>query len=542
MPNFAVEPWAVRETALDLEALAQAESVFALSNGHLGLRANLDEGEPFGLPGTYLNSFYELRPLPYAEAGYGYPESGQTIVNVTNGKIIRLLVDDEPLDVRYGQLLAHERELDLRAGVLRRRVEWRSPAGTAVRVQLDAARLVRAALRRSDPLRGRAARGAAARGRPVRARGQRARARRARPIRAPPRRSSRRCVSDEFFDHDAARGARPTRPAAASSRWRRGWITWSTGRRGRTPRRRAAADLARVTVAADLAPGRAPEDREVPRLRVVEQALASGASRRGRGGAGRGAAHRLGRARRRAARLPRRLLGARRRRARRRHRASAGRALRALPHAPGGRPRRAARDPRQGPDGPWLRRAHVLGQRALHPARAHVHGSERGRRRAALAARHARPRARAREPARPRRRRVSVAHDPRPGVLGLLARRHGGVPHQRRHRRRRDPVPVRDRRRGVRARGRPRAARRDRPAVAIARASRRRRGASASTASPAPTSTARSPTTTSTRTCSPSGTCAPLPTRSRVIPATRQRSEPTSEEAAAWRDAAAATW
>jgi alpha,alpha-trehalose phosphorylase len=133
--DLAVAPWSVRERSLDLEQLAQAESVFALSNGHLGLRANLDEGEPYALPGTYLNSFYELRPLPYAEAGYGYPESGQTIVNATNGKIIRLLVDDEPLDVRYGELLAHERELDLRAGVLRRLVEWRSPAGTAVRVR-----------------------------------------------------------------------------------------------------------------------------------------------------------------------------------------------------------------------------------------------------------------------------------------------------------------------------------------------------------------------------------------------------------------------
>ena len=110
-----------RGAALNLDALAQTESVFALANGHIGLRANLDEGEPYGLPGTYLNSFYELRPLPYAEAGFGYPESGQTIVNVTNGKIIRLLVDDEPFDVRYGQLLAHERVLDLRAGVLRRR-------------------------------------------------------------------------------------------------------------------------------------------------------------------------------------------------------------------------------------------------------------------------------------------------------------------------------------------------------------------------------------------------------------------------------------
>jgi alpha,alpha-trehalose phosphorylase len=73
-PAFPVEPWALRETCLDLERLAQTESVFALANGHVGLRGNLDEGEPHGLLGTYLAGFYEIRPLPYAEAGYGYPE------------------------------------------------------------------------------------------------------------------------------------------------------------------------------------------------------------------------------------------------------------------------------------------------------------------------------------------------------------------------------------------------------------------------------------------------------------------------------------
>ena len=105
-----------------------------MANGHIGLRGNLDEGEPFGLPGTYLNGFYEVRPLPYAEAGYGFPEQGQTVVNVTNGKIIRLLVEDEPLDLRYGQLRRHERVLDLRAGVLRRTAEWVSPTDRLVRV------------------------------------------------------------------------------------------------------------------------------------------------------------------------------------------------------------------------------------------------------------------------------------------------------------------------------------------------------------------------------------------------------------------------
>ncbi|WP_199572054.1 glycoside hydrolase family 65 protein [Streptomyces murinus] len=133
--SYAVEPWTVRETTLDLDVLAQSESVFALSNGHVGWRGNLDEGEPHGLPGSYLNGVHEVHPLPYAEAGYGYPESGQTVINVTNGKVLRLLVDDEPFDLRYGRLTAHERVLDLRRGVLERTCEWTSPAGSTVRVR-----------------------------------------------------------------------------------------------------------------------------------------------------------------------------------------------------------------------------------------------------------------------------------------------------------------------------------------------------------------------------------------------------------------------
>src|SRR5205807_9249214 len=116
------------------DTLAQTESLFALANGHLGLRGNLDEGEPAGLPGTYLNGFYETRELPYAEAGFGYPEAGQTVVNVTNGKIIRLFVEDEPFDSRYGELRSHERALDLKGGMLRRTAEWISPTGRVVRV------------------------------------------------------------------------------------------------------------------------------------------------------------------------------------------------------------------------------------------------------------------------------------------------------------------------------------------------------------------------------------------------------------------------
>jgi len=133
-PEFSLEPWSLRETTLALDRLAQTESVFALSNGHVGWRGNLDEGEPHGMPGSYLNGVYEQHPLPYSEAVYGRPESGQTVINVTNGRLIRLFVDDEPFDVRYGTLLSHERVLDFRSGLLSRRAEWVSPAGGSVRV------------------------------------------------------------------------------------------------------------------------------------------------------------------------------------------------------------------------------------------------------------------------------------------------------------------------------------------------------------------------------------------------------------------------
>jgi alpha,alpha-trehalose phosphorylase len=133
--TFAVAPWCVPEEELHLDILAQTESIFALSNGHIGLRGNLDEGEPAGAPGTFLNGFYEVHPLPYAESAYGYPEAGQTLINVTDGKVIRLLVDDEPFDVRYGELRRHCRVLDMREGVLTREAEWVSPAGQCVRVR-----------------------------------------------------------------------------------------------------------------------------------------------------------------------------------------------------------------------------------------------------------------------------------------------------------------------------------------------------------------------------------------------------------------------
>lgn len=133
-PGFEVAPWELRWNQAVPGALGLTESTFALSNGHIGMRGTLDEGEPTVQPGTYLNGFYELRGLPYAESGYGYPGSGQTVVNVTDGKIIRLLVEDAPIDLRYGHWLEHHRTLDFRSGTLLRHSVWKSATGRVVKI------------------------------------------------------------------------------------------------------------------------------------------------------------------------------------------------------------------------------------------------------------------------------------------------------------------------------------------------------------------------------------------------------------------------
>lgn len=133
--TFSVDPWSIATQELRLDLLPETETLFALSNGLIGLRGNLDEGEPHHSQGTYLNGFYETMPMPYAEGGYGYPTHGESLLNVTNGKLVRLLVDDHAFDLRYGTTLAHERKLDFREGVLERDTHWQSPTGKEIRLQ-----------------------------------------------------------------------------------------------------------------------------------------------------------------------------------------------------------------------------------------------------------------------------------------------------------------------------------------------------------------------------------------------------------------------
>jgi alpha,alpha-trehalose phosphorylase len=61
------------------------------------MRGSFDEGEPASRPGTLLNGFHETWPIVYPEAAHGFATTGQTILPVPDGTMIRLFVDEDPV-------------------------------------------------------------------------------------------------------------------------------------------------------------------------------------------------------------------------------------------------------------------------------------------------------------------------------------------------------------------------------------------------------------------------------------------------------------
>ncbi len=132
---YPIDEWKMIETGFYRDLVPQAETMFAIGNGYLGMRGNFEEGRPVHQSGTFVNGFHETWQIEYGERAYGFAKTGQTMLNVPDGKILKLYVDDEPLYLPTANLLEYRRTLDMQAGVLDRRVLWETPSGKEVLVE-----------------------------------------------------------------------------------------------------------------------------------------------------------------------------------------------------------------------------------------------------------------------------------------------------------------------------------------------------------------------------------------------------------------------
>src|SRR6188472_4113968 len=132
--DYPADEWNVIEKAFHPEFLAQSETMLALGNGYLGMRGCPEEGGPSAENGTFINGFYETRPIVYGEEAYGFARTGQTICNVTDSKVIKLFVDDEPFWLPHAHLLNYDRRLNMKAETLDREIVWETPSGKQVSI------------------------------------------------------------------------------------------------------------------------------------------------------------------------------------------------------------------------------------------------------------------------------------------------------------------------------------------------------------------------------------------------------------------------
>ena len=137
---YPADEWRMVERQFYPPLMAAMEAIFSTANGYLGVRGNFEEGAPAFQTGTFINGFYESWPIVYGEEAYGFAKKGQTIVNVPDGKIIKLYVDDEPFQLTSANVNHYERVLDMRAGTLDREVLWETLSGK--QVSLRSRRLV----------------------------------------------------------------------------------------------------------------------------------------------------------------------------------------------------------------------------------------------------------------------------------------------------------------------------------------------------------------------------------------------------------------
>jgi alpha,alpha-trehalose phosphorylase len=130
--DYPADEWNIIERRFHPEFLAQLETMLSLGNGYLGIRGCPEEGGPNAENATLINGFYETRPIVYGEEAYGFAKTGQTVCNVTDSKIVKLFVDDEPFWLPKANIVRYDRRLNMKAGTLDREILWETPSGKEV--------------------------------------------------------------------------------------------------------------------------------------------------------------------------------------------------------------------------------------------------------------------------------------------------------------------------------------------------------------------------------------------------------------------------
>jgi len=132
--------WEIISDSLEPAQLIVDETLFHVANGYIGIRGNFEEGYPSGydsIRGTYMNGVYDISEVKHGEKLQGFIDSKQKIINVTDVQGIQLLIEADKFSLFEGELLEYARTLDMKAGVSKRHILWKSPKGHILQIDIQ---------------------------------------------------------------------------------------------------------------------------------------------------------------------------------------------------------------------------------------------------------------------------------------------------------------------------------------------------------------------------------------------------------------------
>ncbi len=130
---FRADPWKIIEKDFDPAYSRVSESVFSLANETIGVRGYFDEGGSVdSLRGTYINGVYDMGSLPRSYRGI--IDKTHFMIPAADWLMTQIVLDGEKLDLGTVEFSCFRRELDMRAGTLRRTFVWRTASGREMRL------------------------------------------------------------------------------------------------------------------------------------------------------------------------------------------------------------------------------------------------------------------------------------------------------------------------------------------------------------------------------------------------------------------------
>jgi alpha,alpha-trehalose phosphorylase len=130
--RFPDTPWQLVETRHEPGNAGTLETLFALGNGHLGIRGAHWAAADADLPGSFINGLHEIWDIKHAENAFGFARTGQRIIYVPDANNFTVVIDGETLSLAESAVLDYRRSVDFSTGIYESRITWLCRSGATV--------------------------------------------------------------------------------------------------------------------------------------------------------------------------------------------------------------------------------------------------------------------------------------------------------------------------------------------------------------------------------------------------------------------------